>query len=35
MDLDDVFGALAQFASAVDGPLRREAQAARAPREAI
>lgn len=32
---DVLLGALARFASEVDGPLRREAQPARAPREAI
>ena len=32
---DVLLGALARFASEVDGPLRRDAQAPRAPREAI
>ena len=35
LNRDALLGALAQFASEVDGPLRREAQARRTPREAI
>ncbi|MEO8143007.1 MAG: metalloregulator ArsR/SmtB family transcription factor [Betaproteobacteria bacterium] len=35
LNRDLLLGALARFASAVDGPLRRDAQAARTPREAI
>ncbi|HEX9395111.1 MAG TPA: metalloregulator ArsR/SmtB family transcription factor [Burkholderiales bacterium] len=35
LNRDVLLDALARFASAVDGPLRREAQAARVPREAL
>jgi hypothetical protein len=35
LNRDVLLGALAQFASEVDGPLRREVQASRTPREAI
>lgn len=35
LNRDVLLGALAQFASEVDGPLRRAAQPARTPREAI
>lgn len=35
LDRDVLLGALARFASEVDGPLRRAAQAPRTPREAI
>ena len=35
VDRDVLLGALARFASEVDGPLRRGAQAPRTPREAI
>ena len=35
LNRDVLLAALARFASEVDGPLRRDAQSARAPREAI
>ena len=35
LNRDVLLGALARFASEVDGPLRRDPQAARTPREAI
>ncbi len=35
LNRDALLGALARFASEVDGPLRREPQVLRAPREAI